>query len=99
MDVIGAAAVLNIHTNVHSTPPAAHPVHRAPKLEQPKISLHAKTEYWDAFQRRWEIYRVGSGIDAASTSTQSYWSALTSSSQMSFYMQTLISLLVHLILL
>lgn len=72
VDVIGAAAILNIHANVHTAPsaaPAAHR-HRSPKLERPKIGLHATTEDWNAFQRRWQIYRVGSDIDAAAASTQ-----------------------------
>ena len=29
VDVIVVAAILDIHANIHSTPPAAHPVHRA----------------------------------------------------------------------
>ena len=39
VDMIGTAAILNIDANIHSTPPAAHPVHGAPKLEQPKIGF------------------------------------------------------------
>ena len=44
MDVISAAAILNVHVNVHSTSPTAHPLHGAPNLKQSKIGLHATTE-------------------------------------------------------
>jgi len=64
VDVIGAAAILNVHSHVHvvstSAPVAFTP--RAPRLERPRLQLNATTEEWNAFIRRWDTYRVGSGI-------------------------------------
>ena len=61
VDVIGAAAILNVHAHAHATAsPAPPPFHRAPKLERPKIGLNASTEDWNAFIRRWDTFRVGS---------------------------------------
>ena len=69
VDVIGAAAILNVHSNVHTAAPSpALPMMRGPKLERPKLQLNSTNEDWNAFSRRWETFRVGSGIhnDAAS---------------------------------
>ena len=71
VDVIGAAAVLNVHAHIHAkttrpTPPAS----RAPKLERPKLSLNATTEDWNAFMRRWDTFRTGSGITDTIASAQ-----------------------------
>ena len=63
VEVVGAAAILNIHSHMHvnSAPPAA-PVIRGPKLERPKVELNSTCEDWNAFIRRWEIFRVGASI-------------------------------------
>ena len=63
VDVVGAAAILNAHTYTHMAvaQPAAPPVH-GPKLDRPKLQLNCTNEDLDAFQRRWETYRTGSGI-------------------------------------
>eukprot|EP00111_Clytia_hemisphaerica_P013685 TCONS_00040255-protein len=63
VDVVGAAAILNAHTYTHMVvpQPAAPPV-RGPKLDRPKLQLNCTNEDWNAFQRRWETYRTGSGI-------------------------------------
>jgi len=78
VDVIGAAAILNIHAHVHATAPrATAPSQRAPKLERPKIKLerpkiglNVTTEDWNAFLRRWNTFKVGSDITDAAASTQ-----------------------------
>ena len=44
MGLISTAAILNVHANVHSTSPTAHPLHSALNLRQSKIGLHATTE-------------------------------------------------------
>jgi len=63
VDVVGAAAILNAHTYTHMAvaQQAAPPV-RGPKLDRPKLQLNCTNEDWNAFQRRWETYRTGSGI-------------------------------------
>ena len=56
VDVIGTAAILNVHSHAHAastaprgnTAPAAA---RAPKLEHPKVRLNSTTEDWNAFIR------------------------------------------------
>jgi hypothetical protein len=71
VDVIGAAAVLNIHALTHAAKPlTTTPTSRAPKLERPRICLNASTEDWNAFLRRWNTFKVGSGIAEAAESTQ-----------------------------
>ena len=50
--------------------PAPPPLHRAPKLERPKIGLNASTEDWNAFIRRWDTFRVGFGIADVAAATQ-----------------------------
>ena len=56
VDIIGAAAILNIHSHVHtaSTAPrgnAAPAAARLPKLENPKVRLNSTTQDWNAFIR------------------------------------------------
>ena len=73
VDVIGAAAILNVHSHTHTN--AAHttaiaPKPNAPKLVRPKIHDNSTCEDWNAFLRRWETFRVGSGISDQSASSQ-----------------------------
>ena len=72
VDVVGAAALLNVHAHIHATTPhqATPTVSRAPKLERPKLGLNATTEDWNAFIRRWDTFRTGSGISDNDASTQ-----------------------------
>ena len=73
VDVIGAAAILNVHSHIHATnTPQARsgPAIRAPKLERPKLQMNATTEDWNAFTRRWETFRSGSSIPDAIASGQ-----------------------------
>lgn len=65
VDVIGAAAIMNVHSHIHAAtnaPRPAGPAIRAPKLERPKLQMNSTTEDWNAFVRRWETYRTGSSI-------------------------------------
>lgn len=65
VDVVGAAAILNVHSHEHAAPNTssrAAPAPGAPKLERPKLQLTSTTEELNAFIRRWETFRVGSSI-------------------------------------
>ena len=71
VDIIGAAAILNVHSHLHAantsrdyTASAPH----APRLERPRLQMNATTEDWSAFICRWETFHTGSSIpnDAAS---------------------------------
>jgi len=71
VDVVGAAAILNVHSHVHvTTPTRAQPTVRGPKLERPKLKLNSTNEDWNAFIRRWETFRIGSGVQDATASGQ-----------------------------
>ena len=69
-----AVALLNIHAMTHTaTAPAAAAAPscaKGPKLERPKIALEASNEDWNAFRRRWDAFRKGTGIDNATASGQ-----------------------------
>lgn len=73
VDVIGAAAILNVHSHIHAanaTRDHAAPAPRAPRLERPKLQMNATTEDWNAFIRRWETFRTGSSISDGAASGQ-----------------------------
>ena len=38
-------------------------------MDRPKIGLNVTTEDWNAFIRRWNTFRIGSGITDATAST------------------------------
>ena len=58
-----AAAIINVHSNMHTAAPShALPKMRGPKLKRPKLQLNSTNEDWNAFNQRWETFRVGSGI-------------------------------------
>ncbi|XP_066924129.1 uncharacterized protein [Clytia hemisphaerica] len=71
-DVIGAAAILNLHSHTHimNPVPQAAPRPSAPKLIRPKIQDNSTCEDWNAFIRRWDTFRIGSGITDQAASTQ-----------------------------
>ena len=65
-----AIAVFNAHVTEHM--PAAAPVPaqtapapRGPKLECPKVEMGGSMEEWNVYERRWDAYVAGSGLDAA----------------------------------
>lgn len=43
---------------------------RGPKLDRPKVNLGVSTEEWNIFIRRWDVFRVGSGINETSAPSQ-----------------------------
>ena len=52
VDIIGTAAILNVHSHVYpanATESHATPVSCAPKLKRPKLQLNATTKIWNAF--------------------------------------------------
>ena len=69
VEIIGAAALLNLHAQVHATATATAP-NRAPRLERPKLQSNLSNEDWNAFSRRFETFRIGSSISDASASGQ-----------------------------
>ena len=56
------------HQNCSSTSGRTSP--QAPKLDRPTINIGVSVEEWNVFVRRWEVFRKGSNIDAASAPTQ-----------------------------
>ena len=61
-----AAAILGVHSHLHANPypaPVCAPARQSePKLIRPKIQHNSTCEDWNAFMRRWDAFRTGSGI-------------------------------------
>jgi len=71
VEVIGAAAILNLHSHEHA--PRAYqpgPTQRPPKLDHPMIKQNSTTEEWDTFLHRWETFQIRSFIPDGARSTQ-----------------------------
>ena len=72
-DAIVVAHVMN-HNLVHqlTTSDDANTATRPRdlKLERPRIDMGVENETWNTFERRWDNLYHGSGIEAASASTQ-----------------------------
>ena len=76
-----AATLLTIHANT-AHPPQAAPVAvapsqaqpssipRGPKLDRPRVDAAIDAETWNALIRRWDAFRFGSNIEAASAPRQ-----------------------------
>ena len=70
-----AIALITNHNLAHTPatssnqPPPAQ-ASRGPKLDRPKINVGVTVEEWNVFQRRWEVFKTGSGIPTASASAQ-----------------------------
>ena len=63
-------------TTTNDANAAARP--RGPKLERPRIDMGVDGETWNTFQRRWDNFRRGSGIDDQSASLQLFQCAAIS---------------------
>ena len=69
-----AIALLTNHNITHQV--TAHvaapatPRPRGPRLERPRIDMGVECETWNSFERRWDNFCRGSGIDAAAESMQ-----------------------------
>ena len=60
--------LLSLHSLSHNTAPVAAP--RGPKLTRPSIDIGVEEETWNAFLRRWETFKLGSGITEDTAPTQ-----------------------------
>ena len=58
------AVLLSIHASTVHTPQAiaSGSMPRGPKLDRPRVDSGLDEETWNAFIRRWEVFRLGSGI-------------------------------------
>ena len=58
------ASLLNIHCQTHAIAAFAlrTPAPPQPKLDRPRVDIGIEEEVWNGFIRRWEAFRVGSGI-------------------------------------
>ena len=65
-----AIALLNTHAISHSNAQSSTKHIRGPKLDRPKVGSGISLEDWNVFQRRWDVYREGSGIDDDSAGAQ-----------------------------
>ena len=65
-----AIALLTNHGLAHQIPatPPQNTALKGPKLERPKVEIGISTE--NIFNRRWEVFRAGSGIDDSSAPSQ-----------------------------
>ena len=63
-----ACALLAAHTPAHNVAPA--PMTPGPKLERPKIDIGVTLEQWNMFERRWDVFVNGSGINPTNSSPQ-----------------------------
>ena len=63
-----ACALLAAHTPAHNVAPA--PMTSGPKLERPKIDIGVTLEQWNMFERRWDVFVNGSGINPTISSPQ-----------------------------
>ena len=63
-----ACALLAAHTPAHNVAPA--PMTSGPKLERPKIDIGVTLEQWNMFERRWDVFVNGSGINPTNSSPQ-----------------------------
>ena len=70
VDVTVVVELLKIHAMSHAPTHASAPPPPQPKLERPRIDMGVEEEVWNGFIRRWEAFKVGSGITAATAPMQ-----------------------------
>ena len=63
-----ACALLVAHTPAHTI--ASAPMTSGPKLDRPKIDIGVILEQWNMFERRWDVFVTGSGINPTHSSPQ-----------------------------
>ena len=63
------AALLNIHALTHTQTSNVSAASQ-PKLDRPRIDMGVEEEVWNGFVRRWEAFRVGSGINESTAPMQ-----------------------------
>ena len=59
--------LLRIHATSHAQNVAGS---NQPKLERPRIDIGVEEEVWNNFMRRWEAFRIGSGIEQSTAPMQ-----------------------------
>ena len=64
------AVLLQIHASTHTTVAGGGTQVRGPKLDRPRIDTGADQEAWNTFLRRWDAFRVGSGVSDSMASVQ-----------------------------
>ena len=64
-----ACALLAAHTPAHVTIASA-PMTSGLKLDRPKIDIGVTLEQWNMFERRWDVFVTGSGINPTHSSPQ-----------------------------
>ena len=66
VDVVGAAAQLNIHAIIHEQGGGAtlggSTKQKPPKIERPTISVGCTEEQWNTFTKRWNLFKQGTDI-------------------------------------
>ena len=67
-----AVALLTTHATLHSTSHGTYLSGRTtgPNLERPKVESGISIEDWNVFERRWKVFKCGSGIDDNSAPAQ-----------------------------
>ena len=63
-----ACALLAAHTPAHTI--ASAPMTSGPKLDRRKIDIGVTLEQWNMFERRWDVFVTGSGINPTHSSPQ-----------------------------
>ena len=64
------AVPLRVHASTHSTAAGGGTEARGPRLDRPRIDTGADQEAWNTFLRRWDAFRVGSGVGDSMASVQ-----------------------------
>ena len=65
-----AAALLNVHALCHTQQNHTPAVPSQPKIDRPKIDVGVEEEIWNGFMRRFEAFKIGSGITVETESMQ-----------------------------
>ena len=60
--IVAAILQKQIHASAHTTAVGGGTQVIEPKLDRPRIDTGADQEAWNTFLRRWEAFRVGSGV-------------------------------------
>ena len=82
IDTQVVVSLLNLHAIAHNQSASAHAAPQ-PKLDRPRIDMGVEEEVWNGFVRRWEAFKVGSGITVA-TAPCNFFSVLQNLSVISF---------------
>ena len=73
VDVVGAAAQLNIHALMHQRGGGTmvrSSKQKPPKIDRPSISVGATEEQWNTFIKRWNLFKQGTDIPDGQLASQ-----------------------------